>query len=506
MLIITKKKLTLTIILIFTALFICLCIGTSLTKRPWSDEGWFAAAGYNLAFHGKPGTLVIEPRGFREGIDRYTYWTAPLYYPIQAIWYLLFGFSLFSMRMLSTAFGVVYLFSWYTIAKKLLRDEAVATLTFILLAVDYVVVMGGSFGRMDIICSAFGASSLAVYLWRREKSLTQAIFLSQTLLVLSGLTHYLGILYFGGLTLLTLYFDRRLIRPKHIFLAAIPYLVGATAWGLYISQEPAMFLTQFLGNATDTNRMSGFKNPLAAFYYEIVERYLKSYGLGSHSAGSSGHIYLKSLTLLSYLIGILGVILIKNLREKSSTKLLLAIWAVFFVVMTVLDGQKLSYYLLNIIPFYVVFLAVICVYFWRRNVFPHWIIALCLSVLLLLQVGGLLLRMKINYYQNSFQAAANFIKLNSTDDSLTMASAEMAFALGFEGKIIDDHWLGYERGKKPQFFVVEEVYQDALEGKRTQMPEVYQYISDTLQNDYELVYDQNNYKIYALKNSLENKR
>lgn len=487
------------IIILLTVLFIVLCVGTSLTKRPWSDEGWFAAAGYNLAFHGKPGTLVIEPRGFTEGIDRYTYWTAPLYYPLQAGWYSLFGFNLFSMRMLSTVFGLVYVFSWYSVARKLLNDDTVATLVFVFLAVDYVVVMGSSFGRMDIICSAFGAAAIAIYLWRREKNLAQAIFFSQVLVVFSGLTHFLGVLYFLGLLFLTLHLDRSSIRPKHIFLTAAPYIAGAAAWGAYIAQEPALFITQFFGNAGSMNRLGGFTDPLAAFYNEIVERYLKSYGLGPHSAGSSGPVYLKSLTLFSYLIGLLGVIFIKKIREQSGIKLLLAGWAMFFLIMAVLDGQKLSYYLLNIIPFYVIFLALVALYFWRHAAFPRWLTALGLSGLMLLPVGGLLLRMRNNGYGNSFQPAAEFIKANSTHETTTMASTEMAFALGFEGSVVDDHWLGYGTEKKPQFFVVEEVYEDALVGKRMQMPEVYQHVSETLKNEYELVYDQNHYKIYALK-------
>jgi len=355
---------------------------------------------------------------------------------------------------------------------------------------------------MDIICAAFGTASLAVYLWRREKNLTQAIFLSQTLLVLCGLTHYLGIIYFLALALLTVYLDRSSIRPKHIFLAAVPYLVGAAAWGAYILQEPSLFVSQFFGNATDTTRMSGFKNPLAAFYNEIVERYLKSYGLGTHSAGSSGPVYLKSLTLFSYFFGLLGVFFIREIRNKSGVKLLLAGWAIFFFVMAILDGQKLSYYLLNIIPFYAIFLAVVIAHFWRQKTgfIPRSLTALCLSGLLFLQVGGLLLRMKTNAYASSFQPAADFIKAGSSDDSMTMASAEMAFALGFDGKVVDDHWLGYGTGKKPKFFVVEEVYEEALEGKRAQMPEVYRHITDTLTNEYQLVYDQNHYKIYQLKN------
>jgi hypothetical protein len=72
--------------------------------------------------------------------------------------------------------------------------------------------------------------------------------------------------------------------------------------------------------------------------------------------------------------------------------------------------------------------------------------------------------------------------------------------------VIDDHWLGFGTGKKPHFFVVEEVYEDALEGKRIQRPAIYEHVSNTLKNEYELVYDQNHYKIYVLKSFLSNKK
>ena len=117
-----NKKTTLLAISILV--FVVLSVGTSLTKRPWSDEGWFAGAGYNLAFHNDPGTLVLEPRDFREGIDRYTYWTAPLYYPVQAVWYKTFGFSLFLCGP-STVFGLIYILAWFN-AYELIEDKSVA--------------------------------------------------------------------------------------------------------------------------------------------------------------------------------------------------------------------------------------------------------------------------------------------------------------------------------------------------------------------------------------------
>ena len=487
------------ILLAFGALFVLLSIGTALTKRPWSDEGWFAAAGYNLAFHGQPGTLVLVPRGFREGLDRYTYWTAPLYYPLQAVWYWLCGFSLVSMRLLSTVFGALYLVSWAAVARRLTRSETAGVLVFALLATDYIVVNGSTFGRMDIVCAGLGAAALAVYLWRRERNLTQAVVLSQTLLVLSGVTHYLGILYFFALAILTLYFDRRRLTLRHLALAAIPYAVAAAAWGVYIAQEPQLFVRQFFGNASDTTRMSGFKNPPLAFYYEITGRYLKSYGLGPHSAGTSGPVYLKSLTLAAFAFGLLTMLFVRRLRTNPLFKPLIYIWAVFFVVLTVLDGQKLSYYLLHIIPLYVVFLAIAIVYWRRRTKLPGWLAALALAGLIALPTGGLLLKMKADDYGRSYGQAAEYLRRNAREGEKVMASTEMAFALGFDGRVVDDHWLGYEIGVKPAFFVVEEVYEEALEGKITENPPVYRFVQETLARDYELVYDRHHYKIYALK-------
>lgn len=494
-----KKTFFLTVAIL---VFLTLSVGTSLTKRPWSDEGWFAGAGYNLTFHHHPGTLVLEPRGFREGIDRYTYWTAPLYYPLQAVWYKAFGFSLFSMRTLSTVFGLIYVLSWFLISYELFEDKRVALLTGILLSVDYVVVMGSSFGRMDIICSAFGAAAFASYLWFRKKNLFTALVTAQILVMLSGLTHFLGILYFLGLFTIVFSMDRKNISIRAILLSFVPYFIGAILWGLYIWQEPSLFLTQFLGNASDSGRMNSLLDPLRAISDEIFKRYFVAYGLGNHSAGNTGPVMLKSLVLITYILGLLGVVFIKHIRTQTPIKLLLIISTLFVVIVTFLDGQKLSYYLLNFVPFYTIFVAAVLVFLWQgRFVGKSAAIGACMG-LVLLQTAGLAYRMRIDGYGNQFMPAVNFIRQHSDGNTLTMASAEMAFELGFEGSVIDDNQLGYERNRRlPDYFVVEEVYQIALEGSRLQRPHVYSYIQDTLKSHYSLVYDQNHYLIYKLIDS-----
>src|SRR5437870_1160150 len=76
------------IVLATAAAYVALAIASSLAKRPWSDEGWFASAPFNLVTKGWMGTTVVEQAGhpFLEGIDCYTYWVMPLHLIVQAGW------------------------------------------------------------------------------------------------------------------------------------------------------------------------------------------------------------------------------------------------------------------------------------------------------------------------------------------------------------------------------------------------------------------------------------
>ena len=190
--------------------FLALAVGSALTKSPWSDEAWFAQAGLNLATRGEMTTPVLETAGTNfKGLERHTYWVMPLHLVTQAGWYKVFGFSLFSMRMLSAVFGVLALFSWYFIVGNLSGNRKVALITFVLLAFDYIFVMAASFGRGDMMSAALGAAGLAAYLCLRERDFKWAIFASQSLIAACGLTHPNGgVAFFVGLLFLTLYFDR----------------------------------------------------------------------------------------------------------------------------------------------------------------------------------------------------------------------------------------------------------------------------------------------------------
>ncbi len=493
-------------------LYLLLTAGTAASKRPWSDEGWFASPAYNLITNGHMGTSVlesVEPRGQQKGIDKYTYWIMPLDILAQAAWYKITGFGLFQMRMLSAAWGLLAVVAWWFIVYRLSGNRNIALLTSSIIALDYTFITGASFGRMDMMCAALNFAGFAAYLILRERNFTAAILVSQTLIVASGLTHPYGFLGLAGLLFLTVYLDRGRLKLRHFAIALIPYVVGVLGWGLYILQSPDLFVSQFVGNATaggnEGGRLEGLFAPWRAFYREITWRYMVAFGLGGHSAGTPAFAKLKILMLLTYVAGVIGALLTPSIRNNKGFRTILYLFAIYFLLLTIFDGQKLAWYLVHMIPLYAALLAAFLHWLWISSRMPKWAIVAPMGIFLLLQVGGVFHRIRQNSYSKSYLPAIQFLRSNAGPSSLVMGSTELAFELGFDANLVDDIRLGYYTGKKPDFIVVDEIYEDAFKGVGTQDQVVYQHVVDLLAHQYRPVYDQAHYKIYARNELLTSK-
>lgn len=496
----TKQTYLVLLIVVSACIFFALAVGSALTKAPWSDEAWFAQAGLNLATRGEMTTPVLETAGTKfKGLDRHTYWVMPLHLVTQAGWYKLFGFSLLSMRLLSAVFGVLALLAWYVIVKRLTGDQKIALLTLALLACDYIFVQAASFGRMDMMSHALGAAGLAAYLSLRERNFNWAILAGQSLIAACGLTHPNGgVAFFLGLLFLILYFDRARLRWRHLGLALIPYVVGAVGWGVYILDAPADFVAQFTANASTGGRMSGLTSPLSALKNEITLRYLTAFGLGGHSTGSGGPIWVKSFILLAYVVAVAGCLGVRSIRAHKGTRALLILTGMFFVVLTFLDGQKLSFYLVHIVPLYTALVAVFVCWCYSTRFVPAALVALAVCGFLAIQLGGTLYRMKLNPYGKSYLPAVSFLKTHGNENSLVMGSAVLGFGLGYE-RVVDDVRLGFNTGRKPDFFVINDTYEETIRYYRSggEGAELARHVNNTLAQEYTLVYDQNLYQIYA---------
>ena len=147
---------------------------------------------------------------------------------------------------------------------------------------------------------------------------------------------------------------RRTICPRHLLIAALPYLVAAGAWVLYISRDVEAFHSQFAFNASLGGRFNGFVHPLVALRQELVEQYGGSFGF------ASGESHFKLVFFCAYFAGDpLGSL--RPLRKRRGESALLWLALGYFLMQT-LFNQKVWVYLVHILPLYAAILAVV---FWR---------------------------------------------------------------------------------------------------------------------------------------------
>lgn len=481
-------------------LFVTITLISALTTSPAPNDALFANASYNLYKHGFMGTTVVDPKisVFYQGIDRHTYWIMPLFLLLQSLWFKLFGFDLLSTRSLGIVLGIFMLFGWFIIVSKLTGNRRIALLAIVLLSCDFWFTKESGTGRgVDIMSASLGTAGLAAYLLFRERNFQLAILLSNTFIAMSGLTHWLGLFWFCGLMLMILYFDRNKIRFKHFAIAAVPYLIGAGLWGNYILKSPSDFIAQFTGNAADSGRLQGLLNPLTGLVREATVRYRMAFGLGAHTEGHGFLPSLKAFVLIAYIAGVLGALFNKKIRQHEGNRVLLLITILFFLMLSYLEGQKLTCYLIPIIPFYCALLAILIFSMRPSKAIYRYTIWAGVGFVILLQAGGTLWLASKKNYQKSYLPAINYLKSNSTSDTSIFGSPQLGFSLGFDGKLTDDATLGYYSGQKPDLIVVGEDYRLAFDNFLATRSEVYQHIINSLKSEYKPVYDKENYTIYA---------
>ncbi len=483
--------------LLLTA-YVSVTVAAALTQRPRTDEGYFASPALNLITTGSMGTPILEDGPYMKGVHEHTYWMPPLHMLAQAAWYEVFGFGLTAMRMLSMAWGLLLLAAWYLIMRTISGDETISLLTAGVIAVDYNFLLCAGSGRMDMMSAALGFSGLAAYLALRERRFGLAMLVGNALVCAAGLTHPVGgYLAFSGIAFLMLYYDWRRLRPASLALAAVPYLAGAAGWGLYIMQDPAGFMSQFGTNATMDNRLSGLTSPLMGIYREITSRYFVAFGLGPHSEGNYGPIWVKSVVLLFYVAGVVGAISNREIRSDKGYRALMYMLGIYFLLLSVLDAQKAYYYLPHIAPFFAALLVVWLRWSAAKRRLPAWLAAGIAVVLVAVGVGGTAFRSRINSYKTSYLPLIQFLHQTADPDrSSIVGPASLGFELGFPATLVDDVRLGYLSGNRPDHIVVSTEYEWVFNDYRKSQPEFYRFIQHRLNSEYKKVYERAGWRVY----------
>jgi hypothetical protein len=487
-------------LLLASALIVLAYLGLGLldvfTRAPWCDEGWFGSPACNLAYKGFMGTTVLDPASSTwksvklTGIDRHTYWVMPLNLLFNAAGFRLFGFSIFSMRLLSQFWGLLALGAWGAILWKLTGDPPLTLGSLALIAVDYHFLLQASDGRMDVMAVALGWSGVAAYLWLRERRFSLAVAVSQTLAAMAFFTHPNGVMLVLILAGTTLYFDRGRVRIATLAVAAIPYLAMGAGWGLYIAQSPADFVAQFLGNAAD--RGPTITAPLTALKLEISHRYMDNYGLAAWSSLSGR---LNAIPLGIFLAGAAACLLVREIRQHAGYRLLLIWTAVVLFFLTEMEGLKTQFYLIYVTPLYSILLAVAAAWAWRRHPRRRWATVAVLLVFVALQAVRTPVAASRSARRATYDPAVRYLQAHFHRGTLIMGGAGLIFALGPDWKVLDDFHLGYDTGKRADVVVIDSAWADRIAMLETDHPPIFAFVTVLLKTDYREVYNQGGYRI-----------
>ena len=484
-------------------LYLIGCFSVAFTRAPWYDEGFVANPSYAWIVTGHPGVSVLDDSGpflpfpkriDMKGIREHIYLEMPLYTVFLAAWFKAFGFGLVTTRMFTMLCGLVALLSWYCVVRRLTTDAAVAVVAFALIAVDYGYILRCSEGRMDALSAAFGFGGLAVYLCLRERNFAKAVLLSHTCVAASAFSHPNGgMLAFAGLVFLTLFYDFKQIRPRHIAIALSPYLVGAACWGIYIAQDVKAFKSQFLLNSIQGGRLDTLHSPLNTVKREIMERYLGTLGgLGD----SQGFKRLKLVIPIAYWAGLAGVLSIGTLRRQKGYVALLSLTAIYFFVLAFTDGRRSQEYVVHIIPLYATLLAASIVWLWRKGKIYRVATVTAVFCLCLVHIGGIFYQARTDSYHKSYLPAIRFLKENTKADQMIMGPGVLGFGLRYPPNLIDDFRLGYLSQKTPDWIVVNEWYEAWFRLLKGIEPDAYQFVTARLANEFKPVYSRAGFTIY----------
>jgi hypothetical protein len=477
--------------------YVIYSLAIAVNRAPWYDEGFLVNPAYSWITTGYPGVSILDDTGSfipiatpvsMKGIREHMYMEMPLYIVGLGAWLKIFGLGLLTSRAFTILCGAIVLMIWYFVVRRLTNDATVALVTLTLVATDYGFILRASEARMDMMSAALGFGGLAVYLLLRLRSFTRAVFLSHLCAAVSALAHPNGgILAWGGLIFLTLYYDGRRIRFRHVLIALAPYLIAGACWGVYIYRDVDSFKRQFGVNLTHGGRLQTFNAPLSTIKREIEIRYLGSMG----GIANTGIAKIKLLIVITYFLGVVGILAIKKLRQNQGYRALLILTGVHFLLLAFSDGRKSQCYVVYLIPLHLSLVASVIVWVWRtQGQSARVAIVALVLVLAAVNAGGVAYHFRKDTYHKVYLPAISFLKQNVGDQQVIIGPGTLGFGLAYSPRLIDDFRLGKLSGKTPDWIVIDDWYSESwFPALKNIEPDTYRFIADRLANQYEPKYN-----------------
>lgn len=381
-------------------IYIVLAVLLANVRPPQSDEGHFAEGAMEIATTGR----LITPTWteWLPTLNRHVYAAMFLYFVSLAAWFRVFGIGMLSMRYFGVLWGTVLVFSYFVVVRKITRDRYAGFLALLLMALNYDLI-NLTTARYDGMAAALRASGLAAYASLRERHLSLALFAANAFIAAAAMTHPHGAFGFGYLLILVVVLDRKQFRTSYLAVGAIPYVIG---WGMYISQDVDMFKSQFLGNAQV--HKTSLLHPLALLVSELHERYWVLFA--GMRVGVPVYMRLKLGLLTLYLISFIAAELTPAIRRSKAACALLTYTVFGFIALTIGEGSRLYNYLVYVIAFYSIILAIYLRHLGSVGRAQRAIVALIVCGVGCFTLASIAYRVRLNSYNEAYLPAARYLR------------------------------------------------------------------------------------------------
>jgi len=241
--------------------------------------------------------------------------------------------------------------------------------------------------------------------------------------------------------------DRRQLSRRELAPGIVPYLAGGAFWLLYVGQAPQIFWAQ--ARAAAGYRISSGRSLFENVFNDAYTRYFEFY-----FANFSATTAIRGFAILFGVAGIIALVGTKRPRTAPLARTLLFFSAASYLGIAVLDNQKFPFYLIYSTPVFSACGAVWVFDAWAR---PGFVRTLSLSLLLGFAgagIGGFAFKIHRNDYAHVYKPTIIAIRQMSRPQDVIMGPSELGFALGFHPPLVDDCYLGYASGIRPQVYVM----------------------------------------------------
>lgn len=277
-------------------------------------------------------------------------------------------------------------------------------------------------------------------------------------------------------------------RLSGLALAAMPYLLGVGLCAWYALQAPAIFAAQ---RHAELYRTVTLPEMLRNMGNDVHQRYLFYYF--SNLAGTNK---LKVFCLIFAAAGVIGLLFLRSPALRQTRRVLLIFSAIVYVAVAVIDDMKFPLYFIYCMPVFAACGAVWVYELWVKRGRARWLACPLLALSIAASTGGFGYKIYKDDYRTQYLPAVAEIKSDLHPGDIVMAGSELGFALGFGPPLVDDRYLGYFSGIRPQVYVMNEYYLPML---TPNLERAWAWSRQILQKDYRLAYQNALYKVYVQK-------